>query len=363
MIASGGHWTIIRPAVIYGVPRDTELLALFRAARFGVVPPLPTNGRTSVIAVEDLARLMLACLANPQSFHRTYEPGDGTPGGWSQVALAEAIGAAVGKKVRLGDRARPAAPRRRLRRQQCASRQGQADAGSSGLLYASRLGRARSAAGGGVGARGGDARRACGYGGMVSGRGSALGPARFPLPAREGLGVGGSLSKRSPSPRPTHPRPLPCREGSFGRPRPLPHRRRIKLSCPLELPLRTGHERARRHFRPGDRADRTPSTRRASPSSDSTKFATDLEWDSLTVMDFRRRDRGRVRYPHHDEHAGRDRDRRPARRCCHDAEGGAMSEAIDTPEAGRPPPNAWRGHQSDLLAKFRPLIAERPGAA
>jgi uncharacterized protein YbjT (DUF2867 family) len=98
VIASGGDWTIIRPAVIYG-PRDTELLALFRAARFGVVP-LPTRGRTSVIAAEDLARLMLACLADRQSFHRTYEPGDGMSGGWSQIALAEAIGAAIGRKVR-----------------------------------------------------------------------------------------------------------------------------------------------------------------------------------------------------------------------------------------------------------------------
>lgn len=98
VIASGGDWTILRPAVIYG-PRDSEALALFRAAKLGVVP-LPSKGRTSVIAVEDLARLMLACLDNRQSFHRTYEPGDGKPGGWTQADLAKAIGAAIGRKVR-----------------------------------------------------------------------------------------------------------------------------------------------------------------------------------------------------------------------------------------------------------------------
>lgn len=98
VIASGGDWTIIRPAVIYGA-RDTELLALFRAAKLGLVP-LPSKGRTSVIAVEDLARLMLACLEKSMSFGRTYEPDDNRPDGWSQQELAEAIGEAVGRRVR-----------------------------------------------------------------------------------------------------------------------------------------------------------------------------------------------------------------------------------------------------------------------
>ena len=48
--------------------------------------------------------------------------------------------------------------------------------------------------------------------------------------------------------------------------------------------------------------------------TEATRFAQDLEWDSLTVLDFVANDRGRVRRPHHDEHAGRDRDRRPAGR-------------------------------------------------
>lgn len=88
-------WTIVRPPGIYG-PGDLEQLDLFRAARWGVVP-LPPRGRLSVIAVEDLARLLLA-IAIEGSPRSIYEADDGT-GGWTHAAFARAIGAAVGRRV------------------------------------------------------------------------------------------------------------------------------------------------------------------------------------------------------------------------------------------------------------------------
>jgi uncharacterized protein YbjT (DUF2867 family) len=99
---SGHDWTIVRPPAIYG-PRDREILELFKAARWGVVP-MPPPGRTSMIHVADLARLLLT-LVGPSGSpleavnQRMFEPDDGREGGWSHRELAQAIGEAVGRKV------------------------------------------------------------------------------------------------------------------------------------------------------------------------------------------------------------------------------------------------------------------------
>jgi len=97
VIAAGGDWTIIRPPAIYG-PGDREMLELFKAARRGIVP-LPRGTRLSIIAVEDLCRLILACLTSELSSARTYEPDDGVEGGWHAGDLARAIGEAVGRRI------------------------------------------------------------------------------------------------------------------------------------------------------------------------------------------------------------------------------------------------------------------------
>ena len=49
--ASGLDWTIVRPPAIYG-PRDREMLEMFRAARWGVLP-MPPAGRMSIVHVSD----------------------------------------------------------------------------------------------------------------------------------------------------------------------------------------------------------------------------------------------------------------------------------------------------------------------
>jgi nucleoside-diphosphate-sugar epimerase len=99
---SGLDWTIVRPPAIYG-PRDREILGLFKAARWGVVP-MPPAGRASMIHVDDLARLLLALAeaddqVRAQVTERIFEPDDGRPGGWTHGEMARAIGAAVGRKV------------------------------------------------------------------------------------------------------------------------------------------------------------------------------------------------------------------------------------------------------------------------
>ncbi|MBU6269425.1 MAG: NAD(P)-dependent oxidoreductase [Sphingomonadales bacterium] len=99
--ASGLDWTMVRPPAVYG-PRDGDMVDLFRAAaKWGVVP-VPAQGRTSMIHAEDLARLLIALLPGSEavSFH-TFEPDDGKPYAWSHVDMARAIGAAVGKRVRI----------------------------------------------------------------------------------------------------------------------------------------------------------------------------------------------------------------------------------------------------------------------
>jgi len=96
--ASGLDWTIVRPPAVYG-PRDTEMFQLFRAARWGVVP-MPPAGRSSMLHVADLARLLLALLPGGGTLPaQTFEPDDGRDGGWPHRELAHAIGRAVGRKI------------------------------------------------------------------------------------------------------------------------------------------------------------------------------------------------------------------------------------------------------------------------
>jgi nucleoside-diphosphate-sugar epimerase len=98
VMASGLDWTIVRPPAIYG-PRDRDMFELFRAARWGFIPVPPREGRSSLIHVEDLARLLVALIPGGEGVtQRIFEPDDGKPGGWSHYELARAIGWAVGRR-------------------------------------------------------------------------------------------------------------------------------------------------------------------------------------------------------------------------------------------------------------------------
>lgn len=95
--ASDLDWTIVRPPAIYG-PGDHEMLEMFRLAARGLVP-LPPAGRFSTIHVDDLVRLLLALAADRPGARAIYEADDETPGGWSHVDFARALGRAVGRRA------------------------------------------------------------------------------------------------------------------------------------------------------------------------------------------------------------------------------------------------------------------------
>jgi nucleoside-diphosphate-sugar epimerase len=95
--ASGLEWTIIRPPAVYG-PGDRETLELFRMARRGIVA-LPPKGRFSLIHVEDLCRLILAAVDEPETVSETYEPDDGRENGWAHAHFARTLGRIFGKRA------------------------------------------------------------------------------------------------------------------------------------------------------------------------------------------------------------------------------------------------------------------------
>lgn len=98
VMASGLDWTIVRPPGIYG-PRDVDYFEMFRMARWGLLPVPPKDGRSSLIHVDDLVRLLLVLVAGGAGVtHQTFEPDDGREGGWSHYELARAIGWAMGRR-------------------------------------------------------------------------------------------------------------------------------------------------------------------------------------------------------------------------------------------------------------------------
>lgn len=96
--ASGLDWIMVRPPAVYG-PGDTEMLDLFRMAARGLVL-LPPRGRISVVHVADLAQLLVRLAAGAGDAGAVYEVDDGEPQGWSHAEFADALGDAVGRKVR-----------------------------------------------------------------------------------------------------------------------------------------------------------------------------------------------------------------------------------------------------------------------
>ena len=90
---SGLDWSIVRPSGVYG-PGDMEMRDLFRAARKGLAL-LPPRGKVSLIAVDDLARLLLT-LAVTHVPPAVYEVDDGHV--LTHADMAQAIARAVGRQ-------------------------------------------------------------------------------------------------------------------------------------------------------------------------------------------------------------------------------------------------------------------------
>ena len=98
LMASTLDWTIVRPPAVFG-PRDSEMLELFKLAKWHVMPLPPAGGRMSLIAVEDLVHLLSALPASNALTRQIVEPDDGAANGWDHRDFARAIGVATGKRV------------------------------------------------------------------------------------------------------------------------------------------------------------------------------------------------------------------------------------------------------------------------
>jgi nucleoside-diphosphate-sugar epimerase len=90
-------WVILRPPMVYG-PRDTEVLRLFKLARWGVAPVFGRGDQElSAIFGPDLALALIAAGTSPNTVGKTYLPCH--PEVFTSGALAARIGAAVGRNV------------------------------------------------------------------------------------------------------------------------------------------------------------------------------------------------------------------------------------------------------------------------
>jgi dihydroflavonol-4-reductase len=91
--------TIVRPPAVYG-PRDRAFLTLFRTARRGLVPLLGSGEQElTLVHARDLAEALVVASSAPATLGRVYHAGHETP--VSQRRMAEAVGEAVGRRVRL----------------------------------------------------------------------------------------------------------------------------------------------------------------------------------------------------------------------------------------------------------------------
>lgn len=98
-VIRGGRlpWVILRPPMVYG-PRDTEVLKLFRLARWGVAPVFGRGDQQlSAVFGADLADALIAAGTSPHTVGKTYLPCH--PEVFTSRALATQIGTAVGRRV------------------------------------------------------------------------------------------------------------------------------------------------------------------------------------------------------------------------------------------------------------------------
>ncbi|WP_448582570.1 NAD-dependent epimerase/dehydratase family protein [Thermaurantiacus sp.] len=96
-----GRHAMVRPPAVYG-PGDGEMLALFQAARLGLVP-VPAGARAAMIFAPDLADALVALAEDLARAGRSaggcFEIDDGA-GGYPHVELVGKIAAALGVRAR-----------------------------------------------------------------------------------------------------------------------------------------------------------------------------------------------------------------------------------------------------------------------
>ncbi len=91
-------WTILRPPMVYG-PRDTEVLKVFKLARFGIAPVFGGGGQElSAVTGPDLAEALVAAGTADAAVEHTYYPCH--PEVFTSRDFARTIGRALGREVR-----------------------------------------------------------------------------------------------------------------------------------------------------------------------------------------------------------------------------------------------------------------------
>ncbi len=94
------QWAALRPSVVYG-PRDKELLPLFRWMYRGIALVLgPTDGRFSMLYVDDLAEAVVQWLKCGSTRQRVFELHDGQPDGYRWNDLINRMARVRGGRVR-----------------------------------------------------------------------------------------------------------------------------------------------------------------------------------------------------------------------------------------------------------------------
>ena len=92
--------TIFRPAAVYG-PGDKELLPLFKATCYGVLPSLGhVTNRFGLLHVNDLVAAIHCWLCTDKPVLGTFEIDDGTPGGYTYQSVASIAQDILGKPVK-----------------------------------------------------------------------------------------------------------------------------------------------------------------------------------------------------------------------------------------------------------------------
>ncbi|RJP47029.1 MAG: NAD-dependent epimerase/dehydratase family protein [Anaerolineaceae bacterium] len=97
--ASGLDYTILRPTMIYGSPRDRNMWRLIRFLRYSPVIPIFGDGESlqQSIFVDDVAQAVLLALQNDATIRKSYNIAGKAPLTYNQVI--DTVSSALGRRV------------------------------------------------------------------------------------------------------------------------------------------------------------------------------------------------------------------------------------------------------------------------
>lgn len=97
--ASGLDYTILRPTMIYGSPRDRNMWRLIRLLRFSPIIPIFGDGESlqQPVFVDDVAQAVLLALGTDETIGKSYNIAGKDPLTYNQVI--DTVASALGKRV------------------------------------------------------------------------------------------------------------------------------------------------------------------------------------------------------------------------------------------------------------------------